>query len=120
MEPPKDPTDFCVYFVPGTNQPVPFPSPAPPPPVERDRVAKVGAAACKHCGGAGGGSDWAKTFATALCDIFDCPAMVEREASRAPAGLVFVIFITKYYYPPVDGGQEAEMFSWLLRWAKST
>lgn len=45
-----------------------------------DRATKVGAAACKHCGGAGGGSDWAKTFAAALCEIFDCPPMVEREA----------------------------------------
>ncbi|CAM9740139.1 unnamed protein product, partial [Ectocarpus sp. 6 AP-2014] len=44
------------------------------------RVAKAGAAPCKHCGGAGGGSEWAKTFAMALCDIFDCPGVVQREA----------------------------------------
>eukprot|EP00903_Cladosiphon_okamuranus_P013241 g12346.t1 len=44
------------------------------------RVTKVGAAACKHCGGAGGGTEWAKAFATALCEIFDCPSTVEREA----------------------------------------
>ena len=49
--------------------------------LERNRVAKAGAAACKHCGGAGGGSEWAQAFAAALCDVFDCPTMVRREVS---------------------------------------
>ncbi|CAM9943550.1 unnamed protein product, partial [Sphacelaria rigidula] len=32
------------------------------------------------CGGAGGGSEWAKTFALALCETFECPRAVQREA----------------------------------------
>lgn len=43
------------------------------------RVAKAGAAACAQCGGAGGGSEWAKSFAVDLCQIFDCPSSVQRE-----------------------------------------
>eukprot|EP00752_Nemacystus_decipiens_P008307 g7425.t1 len=62
------------------------------------RVAKVGAAACKHCGGAGGGSDWAKAFATALCEIFDCPAIVEREA------LDLVTSAVAFVSPPSPSG----------------
>lgn len=53
-------------------------------PTLTNRVAKAGAAACKDCGGAGGGSEWAKAFAVALCEIFDCPAAVQREARTCP------------------------------------
>ena len=57
------------------------------------RVAKAGAAACKHCGGAGGGSEWAKAFAVDLCEIFDCPEAVRREVSAV--GVVsFLAFVT--------------------------
>ena len=59
------------------------------------RAARAGAAACKHCGGAGGGSEWAKAFAAALCEVFDCPASVRLEVRDTVNRLLIDVY-TQY------------------------